>query len=84
MKSFLVLAFLAVSTPFADSASPAQKMAGDKTGQSKLEHHADSPEQMQKLLAETAKAYREARSFRIERKMSVRSSPNFRPCPIRF
>jgi cytochrome c biogenesis protein CcmG/thiol:disulfide interchange protein DsbE len=69
MKPIVVLAFLAVSALFSDSASPAQKTAVNKTEPPKLEQHGDSPEQMQELLVETAKTYREANSFRIERKI---------------
>ena len=48
------------STPNADVSMPEQ--ATSIQG-------ADSPEDMQKLLAETAKSYREAKSFRIEREI---------------
>ena len=73
MKIFLVWALLvgmsfavdqnsASSTPNADRSEPEQ--ATSIQG-------ADSPEDMQKLLAETARSYREAKSFRIEREEVV-------------
>jgi thiol-disulfide isomerase/thioredoxin len=60
--SFAVDQNSASSTPNADRSEPEQ--ATSIQG-------ADSPEDMQKLLAETARSYREAKSFRIEREEVV-------------
>jgi thiol-disulfide isomerase/thioredoxin len=60
--SFAVDQDSASSTPNADRSKPEQ--ATSIQG-------ADSPEDMQKLLAETARSYREAKSLRIEREIVV-------------
>lgn len=69
MKIFLVWALL-VGMSFAvdqDSASSTPNADRSKPEQATSIQGADSPEDMQKLLAETARSYREAKSFRIER-----------------
>lgn len=73
MKIFLVWALL-VGMSFAvdqDSASSTPNADRSKPEQATSIQGADSPEDMQKLLAETARSYREAKSFRIEREEVV-------------
>ena len=73
MKIFLVWALL-VGMSFAvdqDSASSTPNADQSKPEQATSIQGADSPEDMQKLLAETARSYREAKSFRIEREEVV-------------
>jgi thiol-disulfide isomerase/thioredoxin len=68
LKIFLVWVLL-VGMSFAvdqNSASSTPKTDGSKPEQATSSQGADSPEDMQKLLAETARTYREAKSFRIE------------------
>jgi thiol-disulfide isomerase/thioredoxin len=60
--SFAVDQDSASSTPNADRSKPEQATSIQV---------ADSPEDMQKLLAETARSYREAKSLRIEREIVV-------------
>jgi hypothetical protein len=63
-RLLLVLTFLAASsyalTPNESSTPQAEVNKAQRP---------DSPEDMEKLLAETAETYREAKSFRIEREM---------------
>lgn len=73
MKIFLVWALL-VGMSFAvdqDSASSTPNADRSEPEQATSIQGADSPEDMQKLLAETARSYREAKSFRIEREEVV-------------
>ena len=73
MKIFLVWALLVGMSFAVDQNSASSTPNADR---SKPEHAtsiqgADSPEDMQKLLAETAGSYREAKSLRIEREIVV-------------
>ena len=73
MKIFLVWALLVGMSFAVDQNSASSTPNADR---SKPEHAtsiqgADSPEDMQKLLAETARSYREAKSLRIEREIVV-------------
>ena len=73
MKIFLVWALL-VGMSFAvdqDSASSTPNADRSKPEHATSIQGADSPEDMQKLLAETARSYREAKSLRIEREIVV-------------
>jgi len=73
LKIFLVWALLVGMSFAVDQNSASSTPNADR---SKPEHAtsiqgADSPEDMQKLLAETARSYREAKSLRIEREIVV-------------
>jgi cytochrome c biogenesis protein CcmG/thiol:disulfide interchange protein DsbE len=71
LKTFLVLTFL-LAMSYAldpDYASSTPNADVSKAEEAKPVQRSDSPEDMQKLLAETAETYREAKSFRIEREM---------------
>ena len=71
MKIFHVLMFLSAMSFTVDrnSASSTPHADVSKAQEAIAVHGSDSPEDMQKLLAETAETYREAKSFRIEREI---------------
>jgi hypothetical protein len=71
LKIFHVLMFLSAMSFTVDrnSASSTPHADVSKAQEAIAVHGSDSPEDMQKLLAETAETYREAKSFRIEREI---------------